>query len=125
MAMTDMRCLYSTVKNTSGGAKPFGFLPPHGRKLAANEEFTVWGDIREAIIRFERTEARRSIIAFENALARGDIDIIHTPNPILQDHTTGHNKILRLNNGALGVVDPCWKFPASGSLSDVVPSAAR
>ncbi len=120
MAFLDLRCLYSTVKNTSGGRKKFGFLPPHGRELAANEEFTVYGDVREAIIRFERTEARRSIIAFENAIERRDITIISTPNPILEDHMAPNaSKMIRLNGGVLGVVDPCWDFPQSSSISEV------
>ncbi len=111
----DISCLYSTVKNTSGGRKKFGFLPPHGRELAANEEFSVYGDVRESLIRFERTEARRNIIAFEAAIRRGDIDVIDTPNPIFKDHTTDASKMLRLNNGTLGVVDACWNFPTSES----------
>ena len=110
----DIRCLYSTVKNTSGGRKKFGFLPPHGRELAANEEFTVFGDIKEAIIRFERTEARRSIIAFENALVRGDLTIINTPNPIMEDDSNpGSTQMIRLRNGTLGVTDPCWRTSTS------------
>lgn len=119
MARMDLSCLYSSVRNTSGGRKKFGFLPPHGRELADNEEFTVYGDVRQAVIRFERTEARRNIIAFENAIQRGDITIESTPNPILEDHTTHVAKMVRLNNGVLGVVDPCWNFPGSGSISEI------
>lgn len=107
-------CLYSTVKNTSGGRKTFGFLPPHGRPLAANEEFTVFGDIKEAIIRHDRQEARRSIEAFESALRRGDIEIISTPAPILEDDSNpGSTQMLRLRNGALGVTTPCWNTSTS------------
>ncbi len=114
MAMLDTTCLYSTVKNTSGVAKTFGFLPPHGKKLAINEEFTCFGDIRQALIRFERSEARRSIIAFENALRRGDIEIINTPNVILEDlQNPGHSKMLTLRNGTLGVATPCWNVESS------------
>jgi hypothetical protein len=47
--MQDTSCLYSTIKNTSGGIKNFGFLPPHGRTLANNEEFTIFGDVRQAL----------------------------------------------------------------------------
>lgn len=115
----DLSCLYSTVKNISGGAKTFGFLPPHGRLLAANEEFTVFGDIKQAIIRFERTEARRNIIAFENALKRGDLTIISTPNPILEDKSTGASKMAQLRGGVLGWVDPCWDFKGSASVSEI------
>lgn len=116
MAGLDTSCLYSTVKNTSGGRKKFGFLPPHGRELAANEEFTVFGDIKQALIRFERTEARRNIIAFERALQRGDLEIISTPNPILEDQDagTGHpSKMLRLYGGTLGTVAACWNTSTS------------
>lgn len=115
MAGLDTRCLYSTVKNTSGGRKKFGFLPPHGRELAANEEFTVFGDVKEAVIRFERSEARRSIIALEQALQRGDLEIISTPNPILEDDANpgAASKMLRLHNGTLGTTSPCWNTSTS------------
>ena len=46
MAYThDLNCLYSTVKNISGGSLKFGFLPPHGRELAAAGELTIFGNI--------------------------------------------------------------------------------
>lgn len=110
----DTRCLYSTIRNTSGTRKKFGFLPPHGRELAAGEEFTVFGDIKQAIIRHERTEARRSIIAFERAILRGDLEIINTPGVILEDDSNpGSTQMLRLRNGTLGTQDPCWATSTS------------
>jgi hypothetical protein len=113
----DMKCLYSTVKNTSGVRKKFGFLPPHGRELAAGEELSVWGDIREALIRHERTEARRSMVAFEAALRRGDIEIISTPGIILLDDSNpGSTQMLRLRNGTLGITSPCWNVNVSTSV---------
>ena len=114
MAILDVSCLYSTIRNTSGKRKKFGFLPPHGKELAANEEFTCFGDIRQALIKFERSEARRSITAFEAALRRGDIEIIATPNIILEDlQDPGTTKMLTLRNGTLGVADPCWNVSSS------------
>lgn len=116
----DTACLYSTVKNTSGVRKKFGFLPPHGRELAAGEEFTVFGDIKQAVIRHERTEGRRNMIALEQALKRGDLEIISTPGIILEDDSNpGSTLMLRLRNGTLGVTSPCWNVstslaPASG-----------
>lgn len=110
----DTACLYSTVKNTSGRRMTFGFLPPHGRPLDANEEFTVFGDIKQAIIRYERTEARRSIIAFEQALIRGDLEIISTPAIILEDDSNpGSTLSLRLRNGTLGTTAVCWNTSTS------------
>ena len=113
----DVSCLYSTVRNTSGKRKTFGFLPPHGRTLDPDEEFTCFGDIRQAIIKFERSESRRSITAFEAALRRDDIEIISTTNVILEDiQNPGVTQMLTLRNGTLGVEDPCWEV--SSSLSD-------
>lgn len=111
----DTACLYSTVKNTSGARKKFGFLPPHGRELAVNEEFTVFGDIKQAIIRFDRGESRRSIIAFEQCLIRNDLEIINTPPPILKDDSNpgAASGMLNLRNGVLGTIDPCWNTSTS------------
>lgn len=100
-------CLYSTVKNTSGQRKTFGFLPPHGRALAVNEEFTVFGDIKQAVIGFERVTSRRNIQALENAVKRGDLVIMSTPAPILE--ADGTVKMLKLTDGgSLILDDPCW-----------------
>lgn len=111
----DLSCLYSTVKNTSGYQRTFGFLPPHGRKLAVGEEFTVFGDIREALVRFERTSARQNMLAFEGSLRRGSLTIISTPSPIIEDDADpGASYMLYIHNGSLGVKDPCWE----GSVSD-------
>jgi hypothetical protein len=104
----DVSCLYSTVKNISGRPMVFGFLPPHGRKLAVDEEFTVFGDIKQAVIKdVERVTSRRHILAFEAAIDRGDLEIINTPSPILQDQSSGLPKMLQLDT-TLSVVDPCW-----------------
>lgn len=110
MAM-DTSCLYSTVKNVSGSSKIFGFLPPHGRTLAADEEFTVFGDIRSGLggnRGAERSVARRDNAAFEAAVESGDLEILSTPSPILQDVTTEVPKMLQLDGGTLSTVDPCW-----------------
>jgi hypothetical protein len=117
----DVSCLYSTVKNTSGGRKKFGFLPPHGRELASGEEFTLFGHVTEAMIRFERTEARRNIVALENALRRGDLEILDTPAPLLQDYggDTVHAKMLKLQGGTLSLVDPCWNTSTSANPTPV------
>ncbi len=104
----DVRCLFSVVKNVSGKEMVFGFLPPHGRRLANNEEFSVFGDIKTAIVRHDRGESRRSILAFESALQDGLMEIIQTPAPILKDLDSGASKMLTLDDGDLGVDDPCW-----------------
>ena len=44
-------CLYSVVKNVSGGTLTCSWLPPHGKQLAANATYTVFGSILNAINR--------------------------------------------------------------------------
>jgi len=107
----DVSCLYSTCRNVSGVTKIFGFLPPHGRELANNEEFTVFGDVRQNLggnRGSERSVQRRDNAAFEAAIESGDLEIVNTPSPILEDTVTGLPKMLQLASGTLSAVDPCW-----------------
>lgn len=113
----DLSCLYSTVKNTSGQAKFFGFLPPHGKKLAAAEEYSVFGSILEAVVRHHRATDRRQQQGLAQALNNGDITLVKTPAPFLQDTVTSLVKIIQLTSGSLVVADPC--FTASDSESDI------
>tara|TARA_R110002020_G_scaffold16515_8_gene58278 strand:- start:5534 stop:5866 length:333 start_codon:yes stop_codon:yes gene_type:complete len=109
----DLTCLYSTVKNISGGTLKFGFLPPHGRSLADDGEFTVFGNILDAVANgFDRATSRRSVLAFENAIDDGKLEIVNTPAPILKDATLADGFMIVLDNGTLGVDDPCWESTA-------------
>lgn len=109
----DTSCLYSTVKNQSGRRMIFGFLPPHSVALDNNEEFTVFGDVRQAIISGDRVTSRRNIMAFEAAVERGDLEIKQTPSPILRDTATHNPKMLNLTSGTLSEIDPCWHSSVS------------
>jgi len=104
-------CLYSTVKNVSGGTKIFGFLPPHGRELADDEEFTIFGDIRNALggnQGGERSVQKRAHDAFDAAIANGDLIIVNSPSVILEDTVTNVTRMLTRANGTLSSVAPCW-----------------
>ena len=104
----DTTCLYSTVKNISGGTKKFGFLPPHGRELADDGEFTVFGNILEAVSRGERATDKRHLNGLENAIESGYLEIRNTPAPILEDTSAETIHTLKLTGGTLGIADPCW-----------------
>lgn len=106
----DSSCLYSTVRNISGGSKIFGFLPPHGRRLEDAEQFTVFGSILESIQRGngDRDMPRRHTTAFEDAINRHEIEIVNTPSPIFYDAGLDEIKMLQLAGGMLSTVDPCW-----------------
>lgn len=97
-------CHKSTVKNVSGAAANCAFLPNHGKELAANEEVSYDGDIRAVIL----AKNKRLYDSFVAALDDGVIDLLHTPNPILYDHTLNEPKMLTVTNEAVVVADPCW-----------------
>ena len=114
----DTSCLYSTIRNVSGVKKVFGFLPPHGCELAPGEEFTVFGDIRHNIGGNrgpERSVHRRDNSAFESSIQNGDLEIVQTPSPIIQDSSTDLPQMLQLTGGTLSAVDPCWLSSQSES----------
>jgi hypothetical protein len=118
----DKSCIYSTVKNTCGQTRRFGFLPPHGVQLDPNEVYTVFGSIYEAVGQGpDYATGQRNHKALAAALDRGDLVIVSTPAPILVDATSGASKMLHLNNGTLSAVNPCWQ--TSDSL-DVIDDAA-
>lgn len=115
---TAVECLYSTVRNIALSEKFFGFLPPHGRRLACGEEMTVWGDIQHWLTRFTPNDrARRSL---QVALA-GDstysatLALVHTPAVHLYDTVQDETKILTLNNSTFIMADPCWGSYSSES----------
>ena len=106
-------CLYSTVKNTSGATRYFGFLPPHGRELANNEEHSVVGDIFDAITRGERGTAQRHIDAAVKAIEDGDMVLIKTSAAILVDEDSDTSHVIQLVGGNLEVDEPCFSSEIS------------
>jgi len=110
-------CLYSTIKNVSGAAKRFMFLPPHGKTLADSGEETFLGH-PIAAIRAKRGNyvgGSRDVAAFEAALQAGDVELIKTPEPILYDPTRDEARRLKIDNKVLYGADPCWLTTSSSS----------
>ena len=105
--MFDNSCLYTTVRNTSGSERAFGFLGDHGMRLAVDEQVTVRGNLVDQI-----AKRKRSFQGLERALEDQALAILKTPGVHLFDDTNDTVKILALDAGSLGTVDPCW-----GSLS--------
>lgn len=95
----DNYILFSAVKNTSGGARTFSFLPPHGRTLANNQEIYIMGDLASAMRRGdESTDVvnRRALLA---AVRSGALGITKTPAVVVKDATAGTSVILGCDNG--------------------------
>lgn len=85
MAAPTAGCLFTIVKNTSGGEKHFGFLPPHGVTLANNEELHVFGDIFAAVSHGAGHRRKYHQDALGAAINDGDLTIKSSPCTIVYD----------------------------------------
>ena len=97
--------LYTTVKNTSGRKRFFGYLGDLGVDLEANEEYSERGHL---IAKLQGRAKKRAWESLMNDLDLGVIDIKSTPINILRDETTEASKALVSNNGSVTLVDPQW-----------------
>ena len=97
--------LYTTVKNTSGHARVFGFLGTHGKRLENNATYTVRGDL---VASLGGKKSSRGFSALEKALIAGDMTITASPAVYLTDigeETAGDIRQIKLD-GTLGVRSP-------------------
>lgn len=108
--------LYTTVENTSGADKVFGFLGTHGKRLEANETYTVPGDL---VSKLGALRSQRKFKALETALQAGDLKIVSSPAVYLYDATNDATRELSLDDSVLGTVDPQWDPTGTGT-SDFV-----
>lgn len=88
-------CLFTTIKNTSGGAKHFGFLPPHGVTLAEDQEIQVFGNVYDAI------KTKRAQDAFSSAVSAGDLEIKSSPCVVVYDETDQASYRVGIDNGTV------------------------
>lgn len=95
--------LYTTVKNTSGATATFGFLGLHGKRLAADETFTVPGDL---VAKLGGQRSQRQFKALEKALYHGDLVIVNSPAVYLTDTNDGSIDQVALNDNTLGTTSP-------------------
>lgn len=107
--------LYTTVKNTSGAARAFGFLGAHGKRLAANESFTHPGDL---VAKLGNKLSQRQFKSLEGALKRGSLQIVKSPAVYLYDEVDDVTKQLALENEQLGTVDPAYDSEGSSEFQD-------
>ena len=103
---TETQCLYSTVRNMLPREVYLGFLPQHGKRAAAGEEITVFGDVQHHFAR--QTPNERGRRSLENALKDGNLAIVKGPSVFLYDDSTDETKILTLAGGSFVAADPCW-----------------
>lgn len=97
--------LYTTVKNTSGAARVFGFLGKHGKRLDNNATFTVPGDLVGAL---GAQRSQRQFKALEKALVTNALEIVKSPSVYLLNEAGTATKELALGPSGLGTSTPSW-----------------
>jgi hypothetical protein len=98
--------LYTTILNSSGAEAVFSFIPPHGKRMAANEQLTVAGNIIE---RLAGKTSKRQFQALERAVSAGKLTIVSTPGVFVYNGTKP--QVVSGGAGTLGMVDPIFFVP--------------
>jgi len=111
--MANIDCINTKVRNMSGHSAVFGFLPPHGKKLEAGEEYTFFGSVENLL---SRITSGRKRAGFTAAVQSGDLVVVSGPTPILYDATLDVSKTIQLANGTFSPVDP-FGVPYSSSIA--------
>lgn len=109
--MANIDCINTKVRNMSGHSAVFGFLPPHGKKLEAGEEYTFFGSVENLL---SRITSGRKRAGFTAAVQSGDLVVVSGPTPILYDATLDVSKTIQLADGTFSPVDP-FGVPYSSS----------
>jgi hypothetical protein len=88
----------------SGKTAVFGFLPPHGKRLAAGDEYTFFGSMPGLL---QAITSKRKREAFIASVKSGDIAIVSSPSPFFYDETLDVTKTIKVDNDAISTADPC------------------
>ena len=112
--------LYTTVKNVSGSAQNFSFLPPHGVRLAAGATYTFFGSLTDigGAAGQEASSRSRYHKALQYAIEEGLLEVVQTSQAIFEDATTGDPKVVIVDNGVVEAANPSWVPTESDSASD-------
>lgn len=108
---TPLTCTRTTLVNTTSKSQFFSFLGRHGRRIPANAQLSLPGDISTVIASRHR---RRDSDAWERALNNESfLAIVSTPAVVVQDTATEESKQIGLTSNSLVLVDPCWASSAA------------
>lgn len=109
---------YTTVVNTSGKTRSFGFLGKHGVRLDKYEQYTVPGELPSLL-----ANAPRKLKGLERAITSKALAIISTPAALVYDATNKRTKAVvgvdSAGNTVVGVADPSQGLAYLGQLTGV------
>jgi len=103
-------CLYSTVKNISGGKIRVPFIDNYGRDMANNETYSELGHPTQWIKRW-RNWTPSLTAALKSCIEGNLVALIQTPSVVLNDVVDNQQLILQLNDSKLRVADKCTGSP--------------
>lgn len=105
--MADTSCLYTIIKNISGGPLDAPYVPPRGRSLDADEEVSI---PFLAFAGFDHKGRLRDNIlaALEDHLNEGKITILKSFSPVVQDTVTDLPRVLTVASGTIDTLGACW-----------------
>jgi hypothetical protein len=70
------------IQNLVGQEQFFGFIPPHGRTLDADETITLDGDLRTTLAGGRNRYGRPAeLAAYDEAISAGDIAVTELDEP--------------------------------------------
>lgn len=118
MAAPTAGCLFTIVKNTSGGSKHFGFLPPHGVTLDADEELHIFGDIYAAINHGAGHRRKQRQDALGLAITDGDLEIKSSPCAVIYDAQDLASYRVGVYNGTVRAQVPDWNDDVHESIGE-------
>jgi hypothetical protein len=126
---TNLTDIQTVIVNVSGVSRRFGFIPPHGKLLAANGSVTLSGDIQSY---WPRATQKRWSQALSNAITAGTIEIRRQRRMIFYGKVTNAGAVGTITAGMLvywdsgaGSIRPITDIAAGGSLTATRQSLAN
>jgi hypothetical protein len=111
--------MFQTIlKNASGAARYYGFLPPYGRELADGAEISV----PAGVLAGSSVSDRRRQAALQKAINDGHITVKESPAVVLFDTTAQASRVVAIDNNTYGSVTPA-NFIGGVLLPFVTPAA--
>jgi hypothetical protein len=112
--------MFQTIlKNASGAARYYGFLPPYGRELANGAEISV----PAGVLAGSSVSDRRRQAALQAAINAGHITVKESPAVVLFDTTAQVSRVAAIDNNTYGSVAPA-DFIGGVLLPFVTPGTA-
>jgi hypothetical protein len=103
---------YTTVRNTSGAARHFGYLGSYGVRLAAGADYAEMGDLVAKL-----AKDKKQFDSFAADLLANRIEVLSTPPQVAYDNVLTQVRFIGTSNGS-----PVSTPPTYGSYAGPGPN---